>query len=84
MIIISTLPNPSNVQHNQLILSLYGELPSSKKADLKVSLLLDQNLSDEAEEFTEIQSALNNFKLEPDDVCLNNILNYAGSFARSC
>lgn len=81
MIKTFTRLNPSDVQHQNLILQLYGELPKSETADLKASFILDQNLSDEADELKEVQGLLNEICEEPDDSSINNILKYSNSFA---
>jgi hypothetical protein len=81
MIKIFTQPNPSDVQHQNLILHLYGELPKSQRTNMQASLILNQNLSDEADELIEVQGLLNELCEEPDDSCLGNILKYSTSFA---
>ena len=66
---------------NDVIRYYYNETSLSEKREIEVALLKDDSLSDFYFGLIEMESALNKISKEPSQKCIDNILNYSGSFS---
>jgi hypothetical protein len=70
----------SNFTTNDLLLFLYGEMPTSRAAVLTEVLLSDASLRAEFQKLKEAQDKLNTEYFEPDPTTLHVVMDYSASY----
>jgi hypothetical protein len=68
---------------NEIILNVYKETSESSQEDFHTECILNNDLSDERDEFEDIKMEMDALSLQPNESSIDAILNYSASFMRS-